>query len=130
MHCPRCTQPLLPSPFVEAGGLQVEGLRCSGCGGRWFAPAALSRLQETVEVRLWEVRRVPDAEAQQRAMSCPACGGPAPMRKVVAERDAHVVMDVCPRCEGTWLDAGELEALREEGLAPALWSALRWVART
>lgn len=148
MRCPRCALLLQASPIPE-DGVQVASLRCPGCAGRWFTPAALAQLTETVEVRLWEVRHLPDAATQRAPLSCPACGAPAGIRpeassaptprpavlqapllqKVEAARDRHVVMDVCPRCEGIWLDAGELEAIREEGLATALWHTVRWLGR-
>jgi hypothetical protein len=46
---------------------------------------------------------------QERAshfMKCPKCGAGLEERKFHA-----MVIDVCPECEGTWLDAGELEML-------------------
>ena len=46
---------------------------------------------------------------QERAshfMKCPKCGAS------LEERKFHtMIIDVCPECQGTWLDAGELEML-------------------
>ena len=36
------------------------------------------------------------------------------MSKLEHERDSKVLMDISPTCEGTWLDRGELEAIRRE----------------
>ena len=50
-------------------------------------------------------------EARERAshhMRCPKCGGH------LVERAHHQVkIDVCRECNGTWLDAGELEILEQ-----------------
>lgn len=47
-----------------------------------------------------------EREARQHFMKCPKCGAD------LAERTwQNVSIDVCTRCRGTWLDAGELEML-------------------
>jgi len=39
-----------------------------------------------------------------KGLQCPRCDG------VLAVRDVeHVKIDICAKCHGTWLDAGELE---------------------
>ena len=43
-----------------------------------------------------------------RRPSCPRCEGPT-LVEIVLE---GVAVDRCRRCQGIWLDAGELEALR------------------
>ncbi|MHB1224005.1 MAG: TFIIB-type zinc ribbon-containing protein [Gemmatimonadaceae bacterium] len=49
--------------------------------------------------------------SQERAshfMKCPKCGGD------LAEREMHQVkVDVCTSCGGVWLDAGELDLVRD-----------------
>ena len=53
-----------------------------------------------------------DAERKERErkahyMKCPKCGSD------LAERELeHVKVDVCPSCNGVWLDAGELDLVR------------------
>lgn len=49
-----------------------------------------------------------DSERAQWLMRCPKCG------EALEERDVdQVKVDVCPSGHGTWLDAGELELLRQ-----------------
>lgn len=45
---------------------------------------------------------------QQNLMKCPKCGAGL---KEEARGDVHV--DVCPDCQGMWLDAGELELMQK-----------------
>ena len=49
-----------------------------------------------------------------QAIQCPRCTQSA---LVTTERN-EVVVDVCPRCSGVWLDCGELEYLIELALLP------------
>ena len=53
-----------------------------------------------------------DAERKQQErrnhfMKCPKCGAD------LAEKEfGHVKVDVCPECDGVWLDKGEMDLLR------------------
>ena len=58
---------------------------------------------------LKEQRAALDREREARTSAheqlvCPRCGGGLFVRDV-----AHVKIDICEKCSGTWLDAGELE---------------------
>lgn len=45
-------------------------------------------------------------ERKAHHMKCPKCGGD------LREKDfQHVKVDVCPDCNGMWLDAGEMEMI-------------------
>jgi uncharacterized protein with PIN domain len=64
---------------------------------------------------LKERRALLDAERQNReasttdapaGMRCPRCDG-----TLLARSFHHVMIDVCPKCNGVWLDKGELEML-------------------
>lgn len=50
-------------------------------------------------------------------MKCPIC---AEIELKIAERDG-VEIDYCPKCQGVWLDKGELDKIivRSEGLIPS-----------
>ena len=47
-------------------------------------------------------------ERRQHWMKCPKCG--ADLRE---EEHHKVKVDVCPECQGVWLDAGELDLIRQ-----------------
>ena len=49
-----------------------------------------------------------DAERTQWYMRCPKCGA-----QLLEQDIEHVKVDICPGGHGTWLDAGELELLRQ-----------------
>lgn len=53
-------------------------------------------------------RKQRDSEREQCYMRCPKCGA-----RLNEQDIQHVKVDVCPECNGTWLDAGELALLRQ-----------------
>jgi Zn-finger nucleic acid-binding protein len=64
------------------------------------------------------------AERSQPEMKCPRCGA------ILQEKQFHhAVVDVCPKCNGMWLDAGEVEIIgksfQEEHSARSVFSDLR-----
>lgn len=98
-RCPKCvTSKLL---HVERGGMTVE--LCPSCRGLWLDPGEL-----TVMLELY--RRL-DADAGGNAgVFCLRCGD-IEMRELRFP-GTEVELDCCPRCQGVWLDDGELHLLR------------------
>jgi hypothetical protein len=47
-------------------------------------------------------------ERQAHYMKCPKCGADLKERE-----HGHVKVDVCPECGGMWLDAGEIDMVRQ-----------------
>ena len=64
------------------------------------------------------------ADRTQPAMKCPRCGA-----ALHEKQYHHAVVDVCPNCNGMWLDAGEMEIIgksfQEEHSARNVFSDLR-----
>ena len=127
MHCPRCKLESMSPIVIEEPGVRAEALKCGRCQGYWFAADELESVATTIEIRVVEWRRIPSLNAQYRPLFCPTCDPEQCMEKIENERDQNVVMDVCPACNGTWLDGGELEAIREESLIVALANLTRWL---
>jgi Zn-finger nucleic acid-binding protein len=129
VDCPRCQKPLA-SAAERAGDVPVETLRCPECTGHWVSRQTLRALEEVVEVRLVEWHRLPGVETQGRTLFCPRCPGHKPMDKVVSPRAQKVVMDVCPTCDGVWLDYGEWEAISQKGLFSTLVDVVSFIRNT
>lgn len=119
MNCPRCSGQLQPTSLRELG-LTYDAQKCSSCEGLWISPDQLTDIELTVDQRFVEVRSIPSAAEQQKAMLCPQCSGGVVMQKVKSSRDQHVVMDVCPTCHRVWLDKGEREAIEQQSFAALL----------
>jgi len=110
MNCPKCGA---ATEEVEVKSIKVD--RCPECGGTWYEKDELRLLKDKeshgdycwVDVDLWR-----DAEklsvAEQSYCNCPRDG--APLAKV-DYGDSGVMVEVCPRCFGIWLDAGEYDKI-------------------
>jgi hypothetical protein len=112
MNCPACLHPL---HRFKAGTVTLDGCD-GGCGGLWFDHrelAKVNRLHPDPGAKIADLSvdsniRVHDDDIRQ----CPKCNS------VMLEKKLHclgsgVIMDVCPKCKGIWLDRGELEKIRE-----------------
>jgi Zn-finger nucleic acid-binding protein len=129
--CPLCeNEPLRP---LRVSRVEVD--TCARCHGLWFDRGELERFPDRPSVRtfLAVARQAPSrcrrwghlvpaeqtrcARCRSAPVSCPGCG--SRLARVVT---SACPVDVCPRCEGIWLDAGGFERL--DGVTnPQAWPA-------
>jgi Zn-finger nucleic acid-binding protein len=113
--CPRCPGAELTAHRSEAVELDL----CESCGGVWLDEGEwLAVMGVTRDVA------PPVSLSLDPRPRCPACS--TPMQPFGLEQAAHIEVDVCRDCGGTWLDAYELgqvqvaiAAAREARLADA-----------
>lgn len=113
--CPACGRPLAE---YRAYHMRFEG--CPACKGVWLFRDELRRLKNHFDggALRWlndEVNEAGRLAAVKTARACPKCSAADPGAKLVAAVFGHskLVLDWCPRCQGTWLDAGTLDGVRE-----------------
>ncbi len=113
MKCPACGNALQER---TVGEITVDVCK-GGCGGIWFDPFELRKVDDPHEVEgegLLDIERdegiVVDYEARR---TCPRCEGIVMMRHFFGVK-RHVEVDECPRCAGLWLDHGELGRIRSQ----------------
>jgi len=113
MKCPACFNELTRR---QVGSLEVDVCH-DGCGGVWFDAFELQRVDEKEEragEHLLEIERDPRVVVDPtRKRQCPRCEGVKLMRHFFSAK-RRIEVDQCPNCNGYWLDAGELEAVRAE----------------
>lgn len=122
MQCPRCQQPLVRGRLTEHSILEKVHV-CESCRGTFLGAKDLEEVEVQHDDVFFEFHQVPDEAHQAQPLNCPACK--VIMQKVRSERDEKVTMDLCPECKHTWLDGGELEALKTESLISNLRSLFR-----
>jgi Zn-finger nucleic acid-binding protein len=116
MKCPQCNSPLKEGNY-EAD-IQID--LCASCGGMWLNKGELEAIQETVEHDysdiLYKIGTVARAYelARQKALAgrtCPHC------HRLLASKEygycSQILIEMCPQCEGVWLDRGEMQALEQ-----------------
>ena len=112
MQCPACRRPLSPR---REGGLALD-LCDAGCGGVWFDPRELEKVDERHEAAgdlLLQNKSRQSIVDRQAVRQCPRCPGMALQRHYYSVRQG-IEVDDCPGCGGVWLDTGELAAIRDE----------------
>lgn len=103
MGCPRCTWPLEP---LAKGAVEVD--HCARCGGNFFEKGEAE--EAFPELAHWE--SLPTARrAGTSRLACPHDGSRFFVYRVRSAGD-EVEVDVCPSCEGIWLDRDEGRRLR------------------
>jgi uncharacterized protein len=108
VECPKCQAHMEPVRFED-----VEVDRCIRCGGLWFD------LLEDEELRVRAGSEAIDSgPAWQASMHnvqdnvfCPVDG--TLMVRLVATTRPHLWVESCPRCHGTFFDAGEFTEFKE-----------------
>ena len=82
--------------------------------------------RETLERLRQSMREAARARGEDTStLDCPRCDGR--LHEVVFD---DVRIDRCDRCEGVWLDSGELEHIISQEKASGRWLSVLWPGRT
>ena len=99
---------------VEVGGVGVDVCK-GGCGGIWFDTYEFRKFDEPHEeagTELLDVEIDPNVKVDlSERRKCPKCADFTLMRHFFSAKKA-VEIDECAGCAGVWLDAGELNNIR------------------
>jgi Zn-finger nucleic acid-binding protein len=113
MTCPACGNPMTE---LTVSDVKVEACK-GGCGGLWFPEWTLRKVdqpdQSAGEALLHIDRNPAVAVDQNRRRNCPRDQDIVMMRHFWSVKRG-VVVDECTKCEGVFLDPGELAQIRSE----------------
>jgi Zn-finger nucleic acid-binding protein len=118
--CPRCRKTL---ETVPAQWVAID--RCDSCRGEFYDRGEVEGVLKLDDrgVR-WLGENVEPRRAgsgPETPLECPGCR--AAMRAFLIPAAETLVIDICPKCRGTWLDGGEPEKLRraiQRGQVPTI----------
>lgn len=113
LNCPACDGELRPTKWYA-----VELDICDACHGIWFdfgemVLVADSDSLENIDRQFVGEYRASSADEMARELAsggqrhCPKDKTPLDRHEWMGE--SRIVLDYCPQCSGTWMDAGELE---------------------
>lgn len=96
----------IPGPNTVAKMLTLD--QCLLCGGLWFDK---DELEPYLDSRLMSAETPQNhphvaAKLDRAAGNCPRCM--AALEKKPARCNPRLTFDVCPQCQGNWVDAAEL----------------------
>ena len=111
MICPACKAQL--SQKIE-NGIELD-ICLNGCGGIWFDDKELGKLQqdqnsishETLFAGRNQNNTIIDHSKERNCPKCPS----EKLDRVFHYEDKNLEIDICPACNGAWLDSGELFSL-------------------
>jgi Zn-finger nucleic acid-binding protein len=109
LFCPKCKGSKLI--LQKIGETSVH--ECEKCSGIWLNKGELNALVHPAEGDLEYCSREYIAEDRISEYQCPACANPK-LKKVNFIAYSGIVMDYCEKCQGLWLDRGELDAIIAE----------------
>ena len=131
MLCPRCDNALYYT-HGDSSGLALDTDphvdHCHACGGVWIDIGALSLLLDVPIHWLHEWEQTLSAAAsgamaiRQADLVCPTCQVVLDMRNYAA--DSGIYVDRCATCRGTWLDRGELVAMKRVSIQADPWGGV------
>lgn len=109
LYCPKC----LGVALVERMHSGVLIHECPCCSGIWLNKGELNRIAHPAEGDLEYCSKEDIAEDRSSDFACPLCPN-VMMKKVNFISYSDIAMDYCEKCEGLWLDRGELDAIIAE----------------
>ncbi len=119
IRCPKCST--IMEKVQAAPNLEVE--HCGRCGAMWFDPYELESVLKSGGGVIGEVdygaARTYDSKIHGADLrECPR--DHQVLLQIPDPRQPHVAIDLCKKCGGVLLDAGELKDLSEFTLAERL----------
>lgn len=120
MKCPVDKSPLLQQEYERT--IMVD--KCNSCNGIWLEQWELKAIQANKGKNYQaEIQQLPNLvdksylqalEKQRPLLNCPKCAEEG--KSIEMERREHgycsqILVDICPECQGMWLDNGEIQAL-------------------
>lgn len=106
MKCLRCETEMVK---IMNGDVEVD-ICMDGCGGIWFDPFELKKMNERSEITADFMKALGQANRKtvdkKPRLTCPQCG--AKMLRHFHSVRREVEIDQCSQCYGHWLDGGEL----------------------
>src|SRR3990167_11063713 len=121
MDCPKCVGKL---EHKNAENVEVDV--CFVCEGIWFDAGELEKVIEAdsrdfkfigLDKEELDGKEITDlrAELDKKETICPRCGNGIKLARKEHQGRHKINVDVCPKCNGIWLDGGEIKELRKRG---------------
>ena len=104
--------------------------KCFVCEGIWFDKGELEKLaklgikKETISSHISDSKLY--KQLNEKSGLCPCCK--IPMRKIKGKKGLHkVVIDLCGKCNGIWLDGGEANYAVKGSAAAKVMNIFRYI---
>lgn len=86
--------------------------RCKNCGGLWFDKNELYQIRNEKDwFKIDTTVKGANISTKKGDFKCPRCR--EKLHTIKYEHQTSIKIDVCPKCDGIFLDAGELEEIHK-----------------
>jgi len=109
LKCPVCPEKELVQH--DENGTAVD--YCEGCGGIWLAKGELNKIVHPHEGDLEFCTQENSEDGVQTQLGCPVCENEKLVKDNFIEF-SDIKLEYCNKCEGIWLEKGELDAINKE----------------
>lgn len=109
LSCPACPNLLHQSHYGS-----VSAHLCStGCGGIWIGHDSVESVVKTPRIvdRMLAATEHVSPLRHDEIRRCPDCQERLDLWNVKGQAGVEVEIDICPKCQGLWLDQGEVSTL-------------------
>jgi len=111
LQCPKCKADMDKVKFKD-----IEVDRCTQCAGIWFDAHEMQQLRtmdgsETIDTG---ASALGEHHNDMRDVRCPVCNQLMIRKTDVGQ--SHIQYEMCPKCKGTFFDAGEFRDLKDESI--------------
>jgi len=107
MDCPRCKAVLKDNIL---GGVVYQ--KCDKCGGFWFDKGELHQIrQEKDWFKIATNIEKATSHVKKGSLACPRCS--ESLKTIEYSHETGIKVEVCPICEGLWLDSAEIQAIKK-----------------
>ncbi len=103
MQCPKCLHTELKQGRVKKTGTIVD--QCPSCNGMWFDGGELEAIMKEAVKNL----KISPLAKESSFLFCPRCGSSL---FEITYPQTYVKVDVCKKCRGLWVDAGEFKEIK------------------
>lgn len=111
MNCIKCDGEMQK---INIGEVEID--QCGKCSGIWFDLGELEKVLKLEDINVLKNKLKNNQSHDEEKVRCPRCGGSGNMVPVLSLNNKNIHIDTCLVCYGQWLDGGELEGLKEEGI--------------
>ena len=107
MECPICKKDLNDYLLKD-----VVYQRCGNCGGFWFDKDKLGQIKKQKDwFKVDTILKEAKLKVIHGELKCPRCS--ETLHILEYSHETGIKVNLCSKCEGLWLDSGELQAIHE-----------------
>ncbi len=109
IKCPHCVETKLTERDFQGVPVDV----CESCGGVWLNKGELNKVAHPIQGDIEFCSYEHSCQQNLTDLACPNCPGEKLLKAQFIEF-SDITLNHCKKCDGIWLDKGELDTINAE----------------